>query len=89
MSDRPVSDRPVSDRPVSDTARGIVQTVSVGMPQERDWADIGRTSIEKHPVDGPVQARRLGLEGDQVSDTKHHGGVDQAVYAYARSELDW
>jgi len=74
---------------VSDTARGIVQTVSVGMPQERDWADIGRTSIEKHPVGGPVHARRLGLDGDQVSDTKHHGGLDQAVYAYSRSELDW
>ena len=32
--------------------------------------------------------RRLGLDGDQVSDTRHHGGVDQAVYAFAREDLD-
>ena len=31
----------------------------------------------------------LGLEGDQVADTKHHGGVDQAVYAFAREDLDF
>ena len=36
-----------------------------------------------------VTAHRLGLEGDQVGDTKHHGGPDQAVYAYAREDLDW
>ena len=30
----------------------------------------------------------LGLAGDQVSDTVHHGGVDQAVYAFAREDLD-
>jgi MOSC domain-containing protein YiiM len=30
----------------------------------------------------------LGLAGDEVADTKHHGGVDQAVYAYAREDLD-
>jgi len=65
-----------------------VVSVNVGRPRERDWAGIGRTSIEKHPVDGPVMARRLGLDGDQVSDTVHHGGVDQAVYAFAREDLD-
>jgi MOSC domain-containing protein YiiM len=35
-----------------------------------------------------VMARRLGLDGDQVSDTVHHGGVDQAVYAFSREDLD-
>ncbi|MFC6286690.1 MOSC domain-containing protein [Nocardioides sp. GCM10027113] len=63
-------------------------SVNVGTPREREWAGIGRTSIEKRPVAGPVAARRLGLEGDRVSDTKHHGGVDQAVYAFAREDLD-
>jgi len=63
-------------------------SVNVGRPQVRDWAGIGRTSIEKHPVPGPVAARTLGLDGDQVSDTEHHGGVDQAVYAFAREDLD-
>lgn len=64
-------------------------SVNVGTPREREWAGIGRTSIDKRPVAGPVAARRLGLEGDQVSDTKHHGGVDQAVYAFAREDLDY
>ena len=65
-----------------------VISVNVGMPRERDWAGIGRTSIDKRPVTGPVAAGRLGLAGDQVSDTRHHGGIDQAVYAFAREDLD-
>lgn len=63
-------------------------SVNVGLPREANWAGIGRTSIDKHPVTGAVLARRLGLLGDRVSDTKHHGGVDQAVYAFAREDLD-
>jgi len=66
-----------------------LRSVHVGRPQPRGWAEIGRTSIDKHPVDGPVRAHRLGLDGDQVSDVKHHGGVDQAVYAFAREDLDF
>ncbi len=45
--------------------------------------------MDKQPVTHAVTADRLGLDGDQVGDTKHHGGVDQAVYAYAREDLDW
>jgi MOSC domain-containing protein YiiM len=67
----------------------MVRSVNVGLPREAPWAGIGRTSIDKAPVAGPVEVRRLGLAGDQVSDTRHHGGPDQAVYAFAREELDW
>lgn len=66
----------------------MLRSVHVGRPRQRAWAAIGQTSIEKHSVDGPVRVRRLGLEGDQVSDVKNHGGVDQAVYAFAREDLD-
>ncbi|MGZ6744510.1 MAG: MOSC domain-containing protein [Nocardioides sp.] len=66
----------------------VLLSVNVGRPREAGWAAIGRTSIDKQPVAGRVLARRLGLEGDEVSDTKHHGGVDQAVYAFAREDLD-
>jgi MOSC domain-containing protein YiiM len=66
-----------------------VISLNVGRPREFAWAGIGRTSIDKRPVSGPVRAHRHGLEGDQVSDTKHHGGLDQAVYAFAREDLDW
>lgn len=64
-------------------------TISVGTPQEAEWAGIGRTSIDKTAVAGPVAVHALGIAGDQVSDTVHHGGVDQAVYAYAREDLDF
>jgi MOSC domain-containing protein YiiM len=66
-----------------------VISINAGTPQDREWAGIGRTAIEKVPLDGPVHADRLGLVGDQVADTVHHGGVDQAVYAFAREDLDW
>ena len=65
-----------------------IVSVNVGRPREFSWAGIGRSSIDKQPVTGPTYAARLGLEGDQVSDTQHHGGPDQAVYAFAREDLD-
>jgi MOSC domain-containing protein YiiM len=66
-----------------------VISVNVGMPRQVSWAGIGRTAIDKLPVQGPVRAHRLGLAGDRVGDTQHHGGIDQAVYAFSREELDW
>jgi MOSC domain-containing protein YiiM len=70
-------------------SEGVLRSVNVGMPREASWANIGRTSIDKTSVVGPVEVHRLGVTGDQVSDTRHHGGPDQAVYAFAREELDW
>ncbi len=66
-----------------------VLTVSVGSSQPKDWAGLGRTSIDKRSVEGPVDVHVLGLDGDSVSDTRHHGGPHQAVYAYAREDLDF
>ncbi|PCN49044.1 MOSC domain-containing protein [Curtobacterium sp. 'Ferrero'] len=48
-----------------------------------DSGTIGVTAIDKRPVDGPVRVRPLGLRADVQADRKHHGGEDQAVYAYA------
>jgi MOSC domain-containing protein YiiM len=54
------------------------------------------TGIDKRPFDGPVEVRSpggrpagSGLVGDEIGDHGHHGGDEQAVYAYAREELDW
>ena len=66
-----------------------VLSVNVGKVRDAPWAGIGRTAMDKQPVSHAVTAHRLGLQGDQVGDTKHHGGPDQAVYAYAREDLDW
>jgi MOSC domain-containing protein YiiM len=56
-----------------------------------------QSGIGKHPVDGPVEIREpgpkrgglgSGLVGDVIVSRRHHGGTDQAVYAYARERLD-
>ncbi|AIY18125.1 MOSC domain-containing protein [Pimelobacter simplex] len=66
-----------------------VLTISVGRPQPKEWAGLGRTAIDKRAVAGPVAVEPLGLAGDAVGDTEHHGGPDQAVSAYAREDLDF
>ncbi len=62
--------------------------VNVGAIRSVPWRSTRRTAIDKRPVLGPVEVRTLGLAGDQVGNPKHHGGVDKAVYAYARENLD-
>ncbi|HUB40109.1 MAG TPA: MOSC domain-containing protein [Streptosporangiaceae bacterium] len=49
----------------------------------------GRSAIDKRPVAGPVSVGRLGLDGDECADKQDHGGFEQALYAYAREDLDW
>lgn len=64
-----------------------VISVNIGQPEPKEWSVLG-SAIAKHPVAGEASVARLGLAGDQVADTRHHGGVDQAVYAFAREDLD-
>jgi MOSC domain-containing protein YiiM len=54
-----------------------------------DAGTVGTTAIDKQAVDGPVKVGRLGLYADVQADRKHHGGEDQAVYAYAAEDADW
>src|SRR5262245_65582031 len=70
-------------------ASAYVRSVNVGRPKPVPWGDLRRSAIDKQAIDGQVRVGRLGLTGDEVADHRHHGGVDQAVYAYAREDLDW
>ncbi|MFD9698896.1 MOSC domain-containing protein [Lentzea sp. NPDC059081] len=69
-----------------------------------DYAREGATGIDKRPVDGPLEVRAPGAKssgvsssgvigsgvvGDAIADKANHGGDYQAVYAYAREDLDW
>ncbi|GGU94826.1 sulfurase [Kitasatospora herbaricolor] len=71
-------------------------SLNIGRPRPNPWKGIALTGIDKRPVDGPVAVTApgpkgtgaVGLAGDRVYDVKHHGGADQAVYAYAREDLD-
>lgn len=73
-----------------------VLTVNVGRPRPNPWKRLPATGIDKRPARGPVQVAAPGpkgtgavaLAGDRVYDVSHHGGDDQAVYAYAREDLD-
>ena len=64
-------------------------SVNVGTPFDAEWAgSLKRTAIVKTQVEGPVRGASLGRRGDEVADTKFHGGIYQAVYAFAREDLD-
>ena len=72
-------------------------SVNVGRAQASGHSSIGVTGIDKRPVANAVDVRApgskrdglgSGLVGDAVCDRRHHGGDDQAVYAYAREDLD-
>ena len=59
---------------------------TVGTPHADDPLERAFTSaIWKSPVTGAVFVGRLGLAGDAVTNTKVHGGVDQALLMYASS----
>jgi MOSC domain-containing protein YiiM len=74
-----------------------LHSVNVGQPRPNPWKMIKLTGIDKRPVEGPVMVSRprasgmglVGLAGDRVYDVRNHGGPDQAVYAYAREDLDF
>jgi MOSC domain-containing protein YiiM len=53
-------------------------------PKETGW-----TAIDKRPQAGRVRVGELGLAGDSVCDVDNHGGLDQAVYAYAEEDAAW
>jgi len=72
-------------------------SVNIGQPRPNPWKTVKLTGIDKRPVDGPVMVTRprakgmglVGLAGDRVYDVRNHGGPDQAVYGYAREDLDF
>jgi MOSC domain-containing protein YiiM len=75
---------------VPDMATARVVSVNAGRGWDAEWAGrLKRTAIDKRPVPGPVAVGRLGLAGDEQVDKPDHGGYEQAVYAYAREDLDW
>jgi MOSC domain-containing protein YiiM len=74
-----------------------VLSVNLAVPRPNSAKDVGVTGIDKRPTADSVLVRApgakvtgfgSGLVGDDVFDREHHGGDDQAVYAYAREDLD-
>jgi MOSC domain-containing protein YiiM len=80
-------------------APGMASVLTVNLASPRPNADKGSqlTGIDKRPTDDTITVRApgpmhgglgSGLQGDMIGDTQVHGGDDQAVYAYAREDLD-
>ncbi|HTI73383.1 MAG TPA: MOSC domain-containing protein [Mycobacterium sp.] len=74
-----------------------VLTVNLAHPRPNSDKGTLRTGIDKRPTDDRVTVRApgpmhggtgSGLLGDFIGDTQYHGGDDQAVYAYAREDLN-
>lgn len=74
-----------------------LDSVNIGRPRPNPYKDTESTGIGKQPTFEPVQVRApgpkttglgSGLVGDFIGDGKHHGGNDQAVYAFQREDLD-
>ncbi len=75
---------------VPDVATARVISVNTGHGQDAEWAGrLKRTAIDKRAAAGPARVGKLGIGADEQVDTDSHGGPDQAVYAYAREDLDW
>lgn len=70
-----------------------IVSVNIGSAQPTAHSDADFTGIDKRPVTGPVLITvpgpgGSGVAGDALCDTRFHGGQTQAVYAYAREDLD-
>jgi MOSC domain-containing protein YiiM len=75
-----------------------VLTVNLAHPRPNPDKKVGGTTgIDKRPTDDVVAVRApgpmdgglgSGLVGDTIGNHHVHGGDDQAVYAYAREDLD-
>ncbi len=69
---------------------GEITHVAVGRASTLEVGNrTARTGIDKRPVQSRVAVTSHGIESDVVSDTKHHGGVDQAVYLYLAEDRAW
>ncbi len=75
----------------------VLDSVNIGAPAPNPYKPVDSTGIDKRPQAGPVELRDpgpkgtglgSGLVGDFVGDTEHHGGSEQAVYAFTREDLD-
>jgi MOSC domain-containing protein YiiM len=78
-------------------ASGMASVLTVNTAAAPISLGTRRSGIDKRPSAEPLTVRApgprkgglgSGVVGDSVCDRKHHGGDDQALYAYGREDLD-
>lgn len=75
----------------------VLESLNLAQPVPNPYKETRATGMHKVPQREAVEVRApgpkttglgSGLVGDYVGDGKHHGGDDQALYAFAREDLD-
>ncbi len=67
----------------------IIST-NIGEKREIDWnGKTITTGIFKYPIKEPIFLGTENVLNDEISDRKHHGGIDQAVYGYSLKHYDY
>ncbi len=67
----------------------IIST-NIGEKREIDWnGKTITTGIFKYPIKEAVFLGTENVLNDEISDRKHHGGIDQAVYGYSLKHYDY
>ena len=66
---------------------GQLLSVNIGAAQHiagyKPLTGIGKQSVAS------AEITRLGMAGDAICDSKHHGGADQAIYVYFADDYQW
>jgi MOSC domain-containing protein YiiM len=88
---------PTARSPVRRYSFGVATVLTVNCAYVDPGGGTPKTGIDKRPVAGAVAVRApgpmhgglgSGVIGDVIGNGKLHGGDDQAVYVYAREDLD-
>lgn len=67
-----------------------LESVNIGRAETVSHGDRSFfTGIRKIPVSGSVEVVTEGIPGDAIVAKEHHGGADQAIYAYSADDYDW
>lgn len=81
---------------MADRSTARVLSVNVAVPRPDPGGADRVSGIDKRPAPhidvfapGPDYGDGSGVVGDVIGDSKHHGGAQKAVYAFAREELDF
>lgn len=65
-------------------------SLNVGLPRQVNFrGEVVNTGIFKEPIQHRVKLRTLNIDGDKQADLTVHGGIDKAVYSYAKEHYDF
>jgi MOSC domain-containing protein YiiM len=68
----------------------IVVSTNLGKREIHTWkGKTAETGIFKSPTNQPVFLGTQRVENDAIVDTKYHGGIEQAVYAYSANHYEY